>query len=113
MSKCRERGTWRHCCNNIIKISNWTKTITFQTGKSEYDICDLCKREKETTYHTWFCKRLTEKRHELDVEIAEVDPKDFTPAMRHGVACALNADPRRTCWGCECKEEWRYKKQRP
>ena len=31
--------------------------------------------------------------------------------MRHGVACALNADPRRTYWGGECKEEWPREKK--
>ena len=43
---------------------------------------------------------------ELDKGLAEADPLDFTPAMRHGVACALNADPRRTYWGRKCDDGW-------
>ena len=52
------------------------------------------------------CKKLEAKRRQVDVEIAEADPEDFTPAMRMGGACALNVDPRRTYWGVACKEAW-------
>ena len=75
------------------------------------DICDLCKEVRETSDHIWYCSRLKEKRSELDAELAEVDPKEFTPAMRQGVACALNADPRRTYWGADCKDDWDEKKK--
>ena len=49
---------------------------------------------------------LEAKRQELDPELAEADPYEFTPAMRQGVACAMNADPTRTDWGLECSEGW-------
>ena len=85
--------------------SNWTKALTAKTGKSETDECELCG-EKETKDHIWHCKRLNPKRREVDLELAEADPEDFTPAMRMGVACAMNADPRRTYWGKACNESW-------
>ena len=44
--------------------------------------------------------------------LAEADPLDFTPAMRHGIACALNADPTRTYWGYEVDEAWGASKGR-
>ena len=65
----------------------------------EDDLCDLCKEVKETSDHIWYCRRLREKAKELDPELAEADPEDFTPAMRHGVACAMNADPRKNVLG--------------
>ena len=80
--------------------------MTQKTGMCEDNICDLCKEAKETSDHIWYCSRLDEKRRDLDAEIAEAGPEEFTPAMRHGVACAMNADPRRTYWGAECKEAW-------
>jgi hypothetical protein len=91
--------------------SNWSKAVTVHTGMCEDDVCDLCKEAKETSDHIWYCRRLKEKAKELDPELAEADPEDFTPAMRHGVACAMHADPRKTYWGYECKEEWHYKKK--
>ena len=47
---------------------------------------------------------------ELDQDLAEADPEDFTPAMRYGVACAMSADPRNTYWGYEDSSKWHYKK---
>ena len=79
-----------------------------KTGQCNDNICDLCNLTKETSDHIWFCDALKGKRMELDSGLAEADPNDFTPAMRHGVACALNADQRRTCWGGECKGEWHW-----
>lgn len=76
--------------------------LTEKTGKPDNDKCDLCG-EKETKDHIWHCKKLEAKRRQVDVEIAEADPEYFTPAMRMGVACALNADPRRTYWGWHAK----------
>ena len=40
------------------------------------------------------------------MDLATADPDDFSPAMRQGVACALNADPTRTFWGDDLDEEW-------
>ena len=81
--------------------SSWSKAVTQKTGTCEDNICDLCEEAKETSGHIWCCSRLDEKRRDLDAEIAEADPEEFTPAMRHGVACAMNADPRRSYWGAE------------
>ena len=91
--------------------SSWSKAVTQKTGTCEDDICDLCKEAKETSDHIWYCSRLEEKRKELDAEIAEADPEEYTPAMRHGVACAMDAGPRSTYWGAECKEAWGKRKK--
>ena len=76
------------------------------------DICELCKEAKETSDHIWYCNRLEEKRRDRDEDIAETDPEKFTLAMRHGVACAMNAGPRKTYWGTESKEAWGKRKRR-
>ena len=94
--------------------SNWTKMVTAKTGRKDGeeqdDTCDLCKA-KETSDHVWHCEALKGKRRELDVDLAEAGPEEFTPAMRQGVACAMNADPTKTFWGMECKECWGDKKR--
>lgn len=90
--------------------SSWSKAVTQKTGMCDENICDMCKEAKETSDHIWYCSRLDETRKELDAGIAEADPDEFTPAMRHGVACAMNADPRRTYWGSECKAGWGKRK---
>ena len=83
--------------------SNWTKHVAATTGRRDVEcddsFCELCKKTKETSDHVWHCDVLKNKRRELDVDLAEADPEDFTPAMRQGVACAMNADPTRTFWG--------------
>ena len=89
--------------------SNWTKAVTAKTGRTDDDEadarCDLCKSMKESSDHVWFCPALKGNARELDVDLAEANPEDFTPAMRHGIACALNANPTCTFWGYACKEE--------
>ena len=99
----------------MMTASNWTKKVTAKTGRSDCeeqdDKCGLCGT-KETSDHVWRCCKLKGKRRELDFELAEADPNDFTPAMRQGVACAMNADPTRTYWGKECNEEWDEKRKR-
>ena len=83
--------------------SSWTKETTAKTGRGDEligdDLCDLCRKEKETSDHIWTCEKLESKRRELDLELAEADPEDLTPAIRRGVACAMNADPEKTFWG--------------
>ena len=95
--------------------SNWTKAVTARTGREDVEVaddkCDLCMRMKETSDHIWYCPSLACKRKELDVGLSEANPEDFTPAMRQGVACAMNADPTRTYWGLECDDEWTRKKK--
>ena len=78
--------------------SNWTQSLSKAIGRQEQDKCTLCG-DKETKDHIWYCGKLKEQTTEIDPEIAEADPRDFTPAMRMGVACAMNADIRRTYWG--------------
>ena len=78
--------------------SSWTKQLTKKTGRSEEDQCTLCGQE-ETKDHVWHCERLKDKRHDIDEDLAEANPEDFTNAMRMGVACAMSADPRKTYWG--------------
>ena len=58
------------------------------------------------------CERLKSKRHLIDKDLVEASPDDFTNAMRMGVVCALNADPRKTYWGKCCEQEWSNKKRR-
>ena len=82
-----------------------------KTGKAEDNACDLCGC-KETKDHIWHCNKLKSKRQQVDAEIADADPNDFTPAMRMGVACIMNADPRRTYWGMPCKDDWCKEKRR-
>ena len=53
-----------------------------------------------------------DKRKQVDERLAEADPEDFTPAMRVGVACAMNADIRKTYWGKACQEEWNQQKRK-
>lgn len=67
------------------------------------------KRRRRPPITSGISKRLKEKRHELDAGIVEADPKDITPALRHGLVVLLTRTPWRTYWGRECKEEWRYK----
>ena len=90
--------------------SNWSKVVTAKTGQLDEDgiseLCDLCGEMRETTDHCWYCPALKGKARQLDVELAEANPGDFTPAMRQGVACALNADPTRTFWGYRPDETW-------
>ena len=64
-----------------------------------------------TSDHIWHCQVLKCKRRELDSDLAEADPSEFTAAMRQGVACAMNADPTRTFWGTECDETWSRSKK--
>jgi len=85
--------------------------LTKKTGKEDDEACTLCG-ETETNDHIWYCGMLAEKRGQLDEQLAEADPEDFTPAMRMGVACALNADPRRTYWGRACDDGWCQQKKR-
>ena len=96
--------------------SNWTQAVTARTGREDVEVannkCDLCMKMKETSDHLWHCESLSCKRRELDVELAEADPSDFTPAMRQGVACAMNADPTRTYWGLACEGSWTREKKR-
>ena len=99
-----------------MTASNWTKMVTAKTGRTDGeeqdDLCNLCGDTKETSDHVWHCRMLNGKRRELDVDLAEADPEEFTPAMRQGVACAMNADPTRTYWGLECGECRDDKKKR-
>ena len=89
--------------------SNWTKSVTAKTGRTDEEVadvnCDLCGL-KETSDHIWHCTALKCKARQLDVDLATADPYDFTPAMRQGIACALNADPTRTYWGEAPEEDW-------
>ena len=77
--------------------SNWTKAVTAKTGRTDEaeadDRCDLCKAMRESSDHIWHCPALKSKARQLDVLLSEADPEDFTPAMRQGIACAMNADP--------------------
>ena len=70
----------------------------------------ICVGEKVTKDNVWHCKRLESKRRGIDAKLAEANPEDFTPAMRTGVACAMNADPRKTYWGMPCNDLWCQKK---
>ena len=89
--------------------------VTAKTGREDVDkaddLCDRCRKAKETSDHVWRCEKLSSKRRELDVELAEADPEDLTPAIRRGVACAMNADPTRTFWGTNVKEAWSEKEE--
>jgi hypothetical protein len=91
--------------------SSWTQQLTKKTGREDHEACPLCG-EVETKDHVWHCDRLKGKRHAIDKDLAEADPQEFTNAMRMGVACALNADPRKTYWGKRCDTEWSKDKRR-
>ena len=95
--------------------SSWTKEKTAKTGRVDEtfcdDLCELCRKEKETSDHVWTCEKLESKRRELDIELAEANPEDLTPAIRRGVACAMSADPERTFWGTKVKEAWNAKRR--
>ena len=54
----------------------------------------------------WFCESLTRKAGDVDEELANIDPMGLAPAVRHGVAPIMNANPTKTFWGVPCKEEW-------
>ena len=41
-----------------------------------------------------------------------MDPEDFTPAMRHGVAPIMNANVKKTFWGAECCNKWSKEQKR-
>ena len=68
--------------------SSWTKAVTARTGREDVavagDVCDLWKKARETSDHIWTCEELARKRRELDVDLAEADPEDLTPAIRRG-----------------------------
>ena len=57
--------------------SNWSKAVTQKTEACEDNICDLCKKAKETSHHIWYCSRLKDKRKELDAVLAEADPEEW------------------------------------
>ena len=83
--------------------SNWSKTITAKTGRTDCCIqdhtCDLCKIMKEEADHIWYCPALRAKAKEMGPVIASIDPDVFPPALRKGVAPAMHANPKGTFWG--------------
>ena len=90
--------------------SNWTKAVTARTGRRDTVMhdhyCDLCKTMREGTDHIWFCPKLQAKAKEIDADIAGLNPEVFPPALRKGVAVAMNANPRCTYWGGEPDRMW-------
>ena len=83
--------------------SNWTKAVTARTGRKDTLIhgnhCDLCKCMRESTDHIWFCPKLREKAFEIDTDVAGLNPEVFPPAVRKGVAPAMNANLTCSYWG--------------
>ncbi len=47
----------------------------------------------------WECEKLANKRRELDVELAEADPDDLTPAIRKGGRKRDERGPRKNLLG--------------
>ena len=90
--------------------SNWTKAVESKTGRQEGEEqdgrCGICNAMRETTDHVWFCPALQQKAKEVDAELAAPDPCCFTPALRQGIAPAMNAAPTRTYWGYELRVAW-------
>ena len=95
----------------MLTGSSWTQEATFWTGKADDQICKLCMKEKETSDHVWFCESLRENAGDLDEELANIYPMDLAPAVRHGIAPIMNANPTKTFWRAPCKEK-RSKEQK-
>ena len=49
--------------------SSWTKAVTAKTGREDVekadDLCELCRKAKETSDHVWKCEKLASKRREI------------------------------------------------
>ena len=78
--------------------SAWTRTAAYWAGQAESTECELCGQEEKSD-HIWTCPKLEGKRRELDVDLAELDPKMLPAPVRQGVAPAMKADPRAPFWG--------------
>ena len=90
---------------NIIRTgSAWTKAAAHAAGQADDSKCILCGDE-ETFDHFWRCKTMEKHRFEADEQIAKIKVEELPPALRIGVAPALNADPMKTFWGGELGED--------
>ena len=84
---------------NIVRTgSDWTAEAAYWAGQKADKRCVLCDQADEETDHMWRCTALHPYREAIDKDLAKVDP-DFLPAaVRHGIAPALNADPKDLFW---------------
>ena len=88
--------------NTVRSGSAWNKAIAYNAGQVEDNLCQLCVEKTETTEHLiWTCSKLKAERQEADKFLAGIDVEILPPAVRYGIAPAMNADPRRMYWGGE------------
>ena len=79
--------------------SAWTRATAFWAGQCDDQLCQICGDTKEESDHFWFCKGLEVKRKDADDGLAKLDPRFLPIAIRHGIAPAMKADPRKPFWG--------------